>query len=388
MTARDKPGDGSPDAQRPAPARKGAGRQHGVSIRDVARLAGVSAGTASRVLSGSTYPVSDRARSRVEEAASALNYVTNSAARALVTGRSEIVGAIVHDIADPFFSVVVRGLQDAAVAEGLVVLVGNDDRDADKLEGYLTMLLSQKPTGVVLIGGQLRDPAATLPVALAVQRLCEQGVPVVAVGRYELDIPHVAVDDVAAAACAVEHLTALGHRQIAFLGGPLNSTTVQDRYSGYSAALMRVGEPLDERLVVQTPLTLEGGAQAIGRLVAGGAPFTAVFAATDEVAFGAMSALREHGLLIPRDVSVVGFDDVVMSAHSDPPLTTIHVPARELGQAAWRLLKADDAAVGPRGQRVPVDLVARGSTGPPRQTVPAGVASAAPSGAATPATLQ
>ena len=154
-----------------------------------------------------------------------------------------------HDITDPFFSVVVRGLQDAAVADGLVVLVGNDDRDAGKLEGYLTMLLSQKPTGVVLIGGQLRDPAATLPVAQAVQRLREQGVPVVAVGRYELDIPHVAVDDVAAADCAVSHLVSLGHRHVAFLGGPLNSTTVQDRYTGYGSALMRVGSPLDERLV-------------------------------------------------------------------------------------------------------------------------------------------
>jgi len=356
-------------------------RQRGASIRDVARLAGVSAGTASRVLSGSSYPVSDRARQRVEEAAHALNYVTNSAARALVTGRSEIVGAIVHDIADPFFSVVVRGLQDAAVADGLVVLVGNDDRDAGKLEAYLTMLLSQKPTGVVLIGGQLRDPAATLPVALAVQRLREQGVPVVAVGRYELDIPHVAVDDVAAAACAVAHLTELGHRRIAFVGGPLNSTTVQDRYSGYSAALMRVGEPLDERLVIQTPLTLEGGAQAIARLVAEEAPFTAVFAATDEVAFGAMSALREHGLAIPRDVSVVGFDDVVMSAHSHPPLTTIHVPARELGLAAWRLLKADDDSVGPRGHRVTVELVVRGSTGPPHTTMSAASAAAGGAGA-------
>ncbi len=222
--------------------------------------------------------MSDRARQRVEEAAHALNYVTNSAARALVTGRSEIVGAIVHDITDPFFSVVVRGLQDAAVADGLVVLVGNDDRDAGKLEAYLTMLLSQKPTGVVLIGGQLRDPAATLPVALAVQRMREQGVPVVAVGRYELDIPHVAVDDVAAAECAVSHLVALGHRRIAFLGGPLNSTTVQDRYTGYGAALMRVGGCLlTSELVVQTPLTLEGGSQAIARLVAADAPFTGIF---------------------------------------------------------------------------------------------------------------
>jgi LacI family repressor for deo operon, udp, cdd, tsx, nupC, and nupG len=228
------------------------------------------------------------------------------------------------------------------------------------------MLLSQKPTGVVLIGGQLRDPAATLPVALAVQRMSEQGVPVVAVGRYELDIPHVTVDDVAAAECAVSHLTGLGHRRIAFLGGPLNSTTVQDRYSGYGAALMRIGEPLDERLVVQTPLTLEGGAQAITRLVAAGAPFTAVFCATDEVAFGAMPALRELGLRVPTDVSVAGFNDVVMSAHSDPPLTTIHVPARDLGLAAWHLLVSDrPRAARGIGEYLPFKLVKRSSTAPP-----------------------
>jgi DNA-binding LacI/PurR family transcriptional regulator len=346
-------------------------RRHGASIRDVARLAGLSPGTASRVLSGSTYPVSDDARRRVEEAARALNYVTNSAARALVTGRSEIVGAIVHDITDPFFSSVVRGLQDAAVADGLVVLVGNDDRDAGKLEGYLTMLLSQKPTGVVLIGGQLRDPAATLPVAQAVQRLRDQGVPVVAVGRYELDIPHVTVDDVAAAECAVSHLTSLGHRRIAFLGGPLNSTTVQDRYTGYGAALMRVGLPIDEQLVVEMPLTLEGGAEAVARLIDAGAAFTAIFAATDEVAFGAVSALRERDLYIPLDVSVVGFDDVVMAAHSDPPLTTIHVPARALGLAAWHLIKPGESGVAARaGEYLPFELVVRASTAPP-QTVEA-----------------
>ena len=342
-------------------------RQRGVSIRDVARLAGVSPGTASRVLSGSSYPVSDDARRRVEEAAHALNYVTNSVARALVTGRSEIVGAIVHDITDPYFSGVVRGLQDAAVAAGLVVLVGNDDRDAGKLEGYLTMLLSQKPAGVVLIGGQLRGPAATLPVALAVQRLREQGVPVVAAGRYELDIPHVAVDDVAAAKCAVSHLVELGHRRIAFLGGPLKSTTVQDRHSGYGAALMQVAAPPDERLVVQTPLTLEGGSEGAARLLASGAEFTAIFAATDEVAFGAISALREHGLRVPADVSVVGFNDVVMSEHSDPPLTTIHVPARDLGLAAWHLLAPDRLQATEGGaEYLPFELVVRASTAPPR----------------------
>ena len=365
-TTPSRPRATSPDDRARGRARKAAARrQHGVSIRDVARLAGVSPGTASRVLSGSSYPVSDRARQRVEEAARALNYVTNSAARALVTGRSEIVGAIVHDITDPFFSVVVRGLQDAAVADGLVVLVGNDDRDAGKLKAYLTMLLSQKPTGVVLIGGQLRDPAATLPVAQAVQRLREQGVPVVAVGRYELDIPHVAVDDVAAADCAVSHLVAArppAHRlsrrspQLDHGAGPLHRLRRRPHARGRAAR---------RAARVQTPLTLEGGSQAIDRLVAAGAPFTAVFAATDEVAFGAISALREHGRRIPFDVSVVGFDDVVMSAHCDPPLTTIHVPARELGLSAWHLLKAGESGAAPGGEHLPFELVVRASTAPP-----------------------
>jgi LacI family transcriptional regulator len=341
--------------------------KRGASLRDVARLAGVSPGTASRVLSGSTYPVSDQARARVEEAARILNYVANSVARALVTGRTAIVGAIVHDITDPYFSGVVRGLQDAAVASGLVVLVGNDDRDAKKLESYLTMMLSQKPTGVALVGGQLRDPAATLPVAQAVQRLRDNGVPVVAVGRYELDIPHVAIDDVSAARRAVTHLLELGHTRIAFVGGPLNSTTVEDRYSGYAAALSRAGLPVDDRLVVQTPMSFMGGSEAADRLADVRAKYTAVFAATDDVAFGVVSGLHARGLRVPADVSVVGFNDVPMAAHVDPPLTTIHVPVYELGSAAWRLLMSawDSDGDGHGDQHLSFDLIVRSSTAAP-----------------------
>ena len=114
-----------------------------------------------------------------------------------------------------------------------------------------------------------------------------------------------------------------------------------------------------------TPLSLEGGSQAVAGLLADGAAFSAIFAATDEVAFGAVSALREHGLRIPADVSVVGFDDVVMSAHSDPPLTTVRVPARELGLAAWRLLSAGEHVAAP-SEQVPFELVVRASTAPRR----------------------
>ena len=337
-----------------------------VSLREVARLAGVSSGTASRVLSGSAYPVSEPTSARVREAAEALGYVTDFAARALVTGRSALVGAIVHDITDPYFSGVVRGLQDEAVAEGLVVLVGNDDRDAAKLESYLTMMLSQKPAGVVLVGGQVRDPAKSLRVFQAVERLRGEGIPVAAVGRYELDIPHVSVDDASATGEAASYLIGLGHRRIAFVGGPLDSTTVEDRYRGYVAALSRAGVPVDDALVVQTPMSLSGGSQAAEALVDGAASFTAVIAATDEVAFGVISGLRSRGLRVPEDVSVVGMDDVPMASHADPPLTTIRVPARELGCSAWHLLSAiRDGVDFPEAQCVPFELVVRDSTAPP-----------------------
>ena len=336
------------------------------SLREVARLAGVSPGTASRVLSGSDYPVSEHTSIKVREAADALGYVTDFAGRALVTGRSALVGAIVHDITDPYFSGVVRGLQDEAVAAGLVVLVGNDDRDAAKLESYLTMMLSQKPAGVVLVGGQVRDPAKSMRIFRAVERLRAEGVPVAAVGRYELDIPHVAVDDASATGEAVAYLIGLGHRRVAFVGGPLDSTTVEDRYRGYVAALGHAGVPVDDTLVVQTPMSLAGGSRAAEELIDRGTPFTAVIAATDEVAFGVISGLRGRGLRVPEDVSVVGMDDVPMASHADPPLTTIRVPSRELGCSAWHLLTAiRDGVDVPEAQSVPFELVVRDSTAPP-----------------------
>ena len=337
-----------------------------VSLREVARLAGVSSGTASRVLSGSAYPVSEPTSARVREAAEALGYVTDFAARALVTGRSALVGAIVHDITDPYFSGVVRGLQDEAVAEGLVVLVGNDDRDAVKLESYLTMMLSQKPAGVVLVGGQVRDPAKSLRVFQAVERLRAEGVPVAAVGRYELDIPHVC-----RGRCLPPRVRRRPSASTWVTRGSRSSAACSTRRRSRTAiAATRGAEPrrmpVDDELVVQTPMSLAGGSQAAddahGRARCRSRPS---FAATDEVAFGVISGLRGRGLRVPEDVSVVGMDDVPMAAHADPPLTTIHVPARELGCSAWHLLSAiRDGVDVPEAQCVPFDLVVRDSTAP------------------------
>ena len=213
------------------------------------------------------------------------------------------------------------------------------------------MLLSQKPTGVVLIGGQLRDPAATLPVAHGRAAPARAG----RAGRRRGPL-------------RARHPARGGRRRGRGRDAP--SLTWSSSATGRSPS--SAAPSTRPRCRTATPATAppscasarrstsgsscrrrspsRAARRAIGRLVADGAPFTAIFAATDEVAFGAISALRERGLRIPLDVSVVGFDDVVMSAHSDPPLTTIHVPARELGLAAWHLLKAGESGAARAGE--------------------------------------
>jgi DNA-binding LacI/PurR family transcriptional regulator len=274
----------------------------------------------------------------VEEASTQLGYVPNSAARALVTGHSPLIAAIVHDITDPYFGEVVRGLEDAAARDRAAVLIGSDDRDPRKLADRLGMLLGQDSGGVVLVGGQVLDHPTAPAISEGIQRLRDRGTPVVAVGRYGFDVPFVSVNELRAARLAVIHLLAQGHRRIAFLGGPMNSTTVQDRYRGFATALEEAGVGIDSSLVLETPLTRAGGVAAAQALVAARSDFTAILAASDEVAFGAVAGLRALLIAVPRDVSVVGFNDVGMCEFVEPPLTTVHVPMRTLGRTAWHLV--------------------------------------------------
>lgn len=341
-------------------------RSRGPSLRDVARSAGVSPGTASRVLSGADYPVSDDARRRVLEASSTLGYVPNSAARALVTGRSSAIAAIVHDITDPYFSEVVRGIEDAAARSHGAVLVASDDRDPRTLVERLDMLLGQNAGGVVLIGGQVMDHPTAPRIAESVRRFQERGAPVVAVGRYGFDIPYVTVDELGAARLAVRHLLQLGHRRVAFLGGPMSSTTVHDRYTGFRTALEEAGIEVDRSLVLETRLTRGGGSEGAHALVAAGTDFSAIFAANDEVAFGAMVGLRALHIAVPRDVSLIGVNNVGMCEFVDPPLTSVQVPMRELGKAAWQIIEAiRQEQPTERATILDPTLVVRATTAPP-----------------------
>jgi LacI family transcriptional regulator len=340
-------------------------RSRGPSIRDVAREAGVSPGTASRVLSGSSYPVSDEARERVLRASTALGYVPNFAARALATGRSSAIAAIVHDITDPYFGEVVRGIEDAAARVHGSVLIASDDRHPRNLVERLAMLLGQDAAGVVLVGGQVLDHPTAPQISKQLERLHERGTPVVAVGRYGFDIPYVTVDELGAARLAVRHLLQQGHRRVAFLGGPMSSTTVHDRYRGFATALEEAGASVDEELVLETALTREGGLEGVHGLVASGHDFTAILAVNDEVAFGAMAGLRTLHIGVPGDVSVVGVNNVGMCEFVEPPLTSVQVPMRELGQTAWRMVDAlrRNQAID-RSRILDATLVVRGSTAP------------------------
>lgn len=340
------------------------------SLRDVATLAGVSPGTASRVLSGSDYPVSADVRWRVERASATLGYVANSAARALVTGRSAVIGAVVHDITDPYFGEVVRGLEDAATGDLRAVLVASDDRDPRKLIDRVRMLLQHGAAGLVLVGGQVIGEPDSTEVDRELKTHRDRGFPIVAVGRYCADIPYVSANELGAARLAVNHLLGLGHRRIAFLGGPRRSTTVRDRQAGFVQALDEAGVDVDQSLLLDAALSREGGAEGVQSLIAAGHAFTAMVAATDEVAFGAIAGLRAVGRSVPGDVSVVGFNGVGMCEFVNPPLTSLRLPMREFGSIAVRLIAAmQNGHDVPSQTTLDVDLVVRGSTGPARGRV-------------------
>ena len=304
------------------------------------------------------------------EAAQALNYVADSLARALVTGQSSLVGVVVHDITDPFFNNVIRGVEEVATEAGAALLVGNDDRVPEKQVRYLRMMLGLRAAGTVLIGGEVRDRGATPALTRTLDQLADNNIPVVAVGRYDIEIPSVCVDNRLAGELATEHLLELGHQTIAFVGGLRTSTTGEDRYRGYVEALGRAGLAVDEHLVSMHGFSREAGSLGVKELLESAREFTAIVAVTDEVAVGCAAALHERGLAIPGDVSLVGTNDVAAELYGYPELTSVHVPLRDLGREAWALLSslqsepADDAPV-ERHRVLPIHLVSRGSTAAP-----------------------
>jgi LacI family transcriptional regulator len=333
------------------------------SITEVARLAGVSIATVSRVVSEADYAVSAATRERVLEAARTLDYVPNALARGLLKSHLPVVGVIVHDITDPYFSEVVRGVEDAASISGYLVVTCSSERDAERENAYVRLLRSMRAAAVIFAGSGLDDPALNEELPKHVAAMESYGAAVVHLSPHALGDPEIGVDNAGGIAAIVGELVALGHRQVAFLAGPASLYVARARLDGYRRGLANAGIPFDERLVVTTTFDHEGGSHGVDTLRAREADFTAICCANDLLALGALERLDALAVRVPEDVSVTGFDDIRMASMSSPSLSTVRLPLREMGRLGFEY--ADAVLVGkePTRQLMPLEVVMRASTG-------------------------
>ncbi|HEX5688222.1 MAG TPA: LacI family DNA-binding transcriptional regulator [Ideonella sp.] len=304
----------------------GDGRSGAVTLQQVADRAGVSPSTVSRILNG-TAVVSDDKKKAVDDAIKELGFVPNPVARGLAGGRTLSVGVVTQAIDSPFYGGAHRGIEDTLVTAGYSPLFISGHWDTAAEVRCIEVLRSRRVDGLIVLTGRMSDSA--------LKNLARQ-LPIVVTGR-DLSAPGVYslnFDDLHGARLATEHLLELGHKRIAFIGGdPLHPDSAK-RERGYRQALAAHGVKVDEALLLAGNYQEEGGLQAIERLLASGVPFTAIFAANDQMAFGAALALHRRGLRVPHDVSLVGFDDVATSSFTVPPLSSVHQPVYELGRLA------------------------------------------------------
>jgi len=335
------------------------------SITDVARLAGVSTATVSRVVSAAPYAVSPATRERVLDAARTLDYVPNALARGLLKSYIPVVGVIVHDITDPYFAEVVRGVEDAASLGGYLVITCSSDRIPEREDSYVRLLRSMRAATIIFAGSGLDDPALNDRVRRHLTAMRAYGAAVVHLSPHAAGEPEVGVDNAHGVASMVGELVRLGHRRIAFLSGPTSLYVARQRLEGYREGLAAAGIAFDGRLVVSTGFNREGGALGIDRLRAGGVPFTAVCAANDLLALGALERLAQLGVAVPGEVSVAGFDDIQTAAMTTPSLSTVRLPLHEIGRRGFAYAERRLAGARPRREVLPTELVMRESTAPP-----------------------
>lgn len=339
-----------------------AGRPGHVTIRDIARAAGVHPSTVSRALDPvRANRISDDTRRHVVEAARALGYTRDAVAQGLRAGRTRTIGVVVADLANPFIAPVLRGIENGLGSRDLMALVTESRDDVDRLARLVDDLLARRVDALVVTGARrgderaLRRAAQRVPVVLAVRSLERAG------------LPSVTHDDVQGGRLAAEHLLSLGHRRLAHLRGPDDVSSFRERGGGFREAVLAGGGTLVGGELPAGMPTLDDGRRLMGLALDLPAPPTAVFALNDLMAIGAMQELRARGLACPGDLSVVGFNDDRLASHVVPALTTVRLPGYELGRIAadTAVLLIEDPTYTPARLTLPSTLVVRGSTAPP-----------------------
>ncbi|PTP85708.1 DNA-binding transcriptional regulator CytR [Vibrio splendidus] len=331
------------------------------TMKDVAQLAGVSTATVSRALMNPE-KVSVSTRKRVETAVLEAGYSPNTLARNLRRNESKTIITIVPDICDPYFAEIIRGIEDAAVENDYLVLLGDSGQQKKRESSFVNLVFTKQADGMLLLGTDhpfdvSKPEQKNLPPMVMA---CEFAP--------ELELPTVHIDNLTSAFEAVNYLAQLGHKRIAQISGPTTATLCKFRQQGYQQALRRAGVSMNPAYSTVGDFTFEAGAQAVRQLLALPEQPTAIFCHNDAMAIGAIQEAKKLGLRVPQDLSIVGFDDIQFAQYCDPPLTTISQPRYEIGRQAMLMmldvLKGNDVQAGSR--LLEAKLVVRGSTAPPR----------------------
>jgi LacI family transcriptional regulator len=352
-----------------------------VTLQDVADRAGVSLTTASRVVNEGSRRVGPGLAQRVNQAVAELGYTANLQARAVATGQSTMIGVVVHDIADPYFSSIAAGLIEAAEARQLLVCMSSTAATEVAERAYVALMRAQRARAVILIGSRTDDTAAREALRAEIAAFTGSGGRAVAVGQDLLGVDTVLPENAAGAEALARAMVAVGHRRFAVLAGPRGLLTARDRLDGFRAGLAAWNVPLEAAQVVHGPFTRDGGYEAMSAVLAAAGPEQAalpdcVFAVTDVMAMGALARLRAGGLAVPADIALAGFDDIGTLRDVYPPLTTVRLPLKRMGEMAAGLVLAESPGTGhpvgpatapeprPRVIPVPGEVILRDSTLP------------------------
>jgi LacI family transcriptional regulator len=336
-----------------------------VTLQQVARHADVSLATASRVLNGDgTRSVGDDLRARVLTSAEALRYTPNAHARALAVGATTTVGVITHDVSDPYFSAIARGAMRVASEKDALVMLASTLRDPEREVAYVSALRAQRARAVLLIGSGFDDARYVRRMREELDAYAAGGGRVALVSRHELPFDSVLPANLDGAAALARAVLQLGHRDAAVITGRPALTTIADRMRGFRQAFLAGGGRLADSQVVEADFNQDGGYAATLELLSRGLAGTVLFCTNDVMAIGALHALRERGIRVPQDLSVVGFDDIPIVRQLTPPLSTVALPLEDIGEQVMSMALSP-ASPTPRTQVAPATVVLRGTTAAP-----------------------
>ena len=331
-----------------------------MNIKQVAQLAGVSTATVSRTINGSD-KVTPETAEQVRKAIQTLRYFPNTNAQALGSGRSSLYGLIISDITNPFFPELVKSFEDLAIKNGLDILVSNTDYDPQRTEHCIARLLQRKVDGVAIMTTEMESGL--------IEEFSRRQIPLVFLdtARPQRNVGTVNVDYATGIDAAIEHLHTLGHRRIAFIRGSSQHKSPQLRLEAFKKSMRARKLALAASDVVAGDHTMEGGFAAMQQLLAHKQAPQAVICSNDLTAMGALGAIHRAGLRVPKDISLVGFDDITMSAYTEPPLTTVHLSRSEIARAAFTALYHHGERGHKREQVIQPSLVIRGTTAQPAE---------------------